>query len=117
MNNSEGEEFVVEQIIDKRIDGHTAYYFVKRKADLGDIYTWEPVTQLDCADLISKFEDEYKKKRISQKKVKLSKSDKSQPNQKKKKRTRAKIFPCFSCATDSPFDPNRSFRGSVCDFS
>lgn len=46
----------MEQIIDKRIDGQTVCYFVKRKAALGDIRAWESENQLDCPDLIRKFE-------------------------------------------------------------
>lgn len=115
MSVEDSEKFVVEQIIDKRVDGETVYYFVKRKAALGDIYEWELENQLDCLDLIRKFEQEFEKKR------KVRKMDRrnveKEPGQKSKKRTRGKIFPCFSCATDSPFDRNRSLRGSVCDFS
>ncbi|KAK7602736.1 hypothetical protein V9T40_006710 [Parthenolecanium corni] len=86
MSVEDSEKFVVEQIIDKRVDGETVYYFVKRKAALGDIYEWELENQLDCLDLIRKFEQEFEKKR------KVRKMDRRNvekvPGQKSKKRTR-----------------------------
>lgn len=109
------EEFLIDEIIDKRNDGNTEYYYVRRKAALGDIYAWEPKEKLTCAhNIIEKFENEFKKKKKSKKK--LYKKSYPQP-EKRKKRIREKVFPCLACVKDSPWDPNRSLRGSLCNFS
>lgn len=106
---------MVYQILDKRIDGFTVYYFVKRKSSLGNIYVWESEEKLVCPDLIREFEEEYKKKQKLQKIV--CKNHNLGLNRKHKKHTRTKIFQFFSNTTNSSLDLNRSVRGSVCDFS
>lgn len=116
MSVSDTKTFVVYQILDKRIDGCTVYYFVKRKSPLGDIiYVWESEKKLNCPDLIRKFEEEYKKKQKLQEKV--CKNNNISLHLKHKKQTRVKLFPRFYNAINSSLDPNRSVRGSVCDFS
>ncbi len=113
-NISEPEEFPVEQIMDRRADGETVYYYVRKRTPLGDLYEWEPRERLSCQEsLITDFEEEYKKNRKQKKKQ----YKENLPKEKVKKSTKAKLFPCLACATDSPWDPNRSFRGSLCDFS
>lgn len=56
-DSSDDEEFVVEAIIDRRIakNGKTEY-LLKWKNYSHDENTWEPVDNLDCAELIDAFE-------------------------------------------------------------
>lgn len=105
----------VHDILDRRKDGTTAYYYIKRETVLGDVYTWEPKDKLSLSkDLIDKVDKEFNKKQKQKKKRELKKNT---PVTNRKVRLREKLLPCCDCATDSPWDPNRSFRGSLCDFN
>ncbi|KAL5255623.1 hypothetical protein ACHWQZ_G011005 [Mnemiopsis leidyi] len=76
----EEEVYVVEKILDKRVleDGTVLYYLKWRNYPESD-NTWEPVTNLDCDELISEFE-----------KVHSSKGASAASSPPKKKRTHSK---------------------------
>jgi len=64
----EEEVYVVEKILDKRVipDGTVLYYLKWRNYPESD-NTWEPVTNLDCDELISEFEKVWAANNHSQK--------------------------------------------------
>lgn len=82
----EEEVYVVEKILDKRVleDGTVLYYLKWRNYPESD-NTWEPVTNLDCDELISEFEKVYA---LSQ--VHSSKGASAASSPPKKKRTNKK---------------------------
>jgi len=66
VEEEEEEVYVVEKIIDKRVleDGTVLYYLKWRNYPESD-NTWEPVTNLDCDELISEFEKVHSSKGAS----------------------------------------------------
>jgi hypothetical protein len=58
-NNSdddEVEEFIVEKVLAKRIKNGRVEYLLRWKGYTKDDDTWEPLENLDCADLIEQYE-------------------------------------------------------------
>jgi len=95
----EEEVYVVEKILDKRVleDGTVLYYLKWRNYPESD-NTWEPVTNLDCDELISEFEKVYSSKGAS--------AASSPP---KKKRTHKKPNNGYD-ATNEPIGFERGFE-------
>ena len=62
-NRNTEETFVVEKVLDSRLRGHRKEYLLKWKGYLYSQSTWEPEENLDCPDLISRYEEK-KKKRV-----------------------------------------------------
>lgn len=105
----------IKEILDKRTDGVTTYYFVKRVTGTGDLRIWEPEDKLDCSvRLINEFAERFAKKKHKRKRK--TSYYKGIETSESKKNVSRKLFPCLTCTTDSPLDLNRSKRGSVCDF-
>ncbi|XP_059082270.1 chromobox protein homolog 1-like [Tigriopus californicus] len=70
----EEEEYIVDQILDKRTRNGKAEYFLSWKGYGPDENTWEPKENLDCPDLIKAFEDKLKAKKDGAKKRKSESS-------------------------------------------
>ncbi|XP_058462055.1 chromobox protein homolog 1-like [Malaya genurostris] len=63
MSASEDAEYVVEQILDKRVRRGKIQYFIKWKDCNSSENTWEPEENLNCPDLLTLFKHEQENKR------------------------------------------------------
>merc|ERR1712066_1219244 len=73
----EGEEFIVEKILDKRVRNGKLEYLIAWVGFGPEENTWEPKTNLDCPELLKGFEDMVKAKKATKRpKGKDSESDK-----------------------------------------
>merc|ERR1711983_325661 len=67
MGTEEGDEFIVEDILDRRVKNGKTEYLISWKGFGPEENTWEPKANLDCPDLLKNFEVEYKAKKDARK--------------------------------------------------
>jgi len=79
------EEYVVEKILKKRINKGKVEYYLKWVGYSEEENTWEPSDNLDCPELIQKYEDELKSKEQAEKSKKRKGEESSGGSKKPKK--------------------------------
>ena len=101
--DEEEEVYVVEKILDKRVleDGTVLYYLKWRNYPESD-NTWEPVTNLDCDELISEFEKVHSSKGAS--------AASSPPKKKKAGPKKANNANGYSDAANEPIGFERGYE-------
>merc|ERR1711997_1345732 len=60
---SDGEEFVVDRILDKRLKNGKTEYLISWKGFGPEENTWEPKGNMDCPEVLKGFEEKLKEKR------------------------------------------------------
>ena len=101
--DEEEEVYVVEKILDKRVleDGTVLYYLKWRNYPESD-NTWEPVTNLDCDELISEFEKVHSSKGAS--------ASSSPPKKKRTSTKKATNANGYSAAANEPIGFERGYE-------
>ncbi|XP_060834071.1 chromobox protein homolog 5-like [Rhopalosiphum padi] len=79
-NEKQDEEYVVKKILDKRIQHGKVEYLLKWKGFSNFENSWEPIENLNCEDLIKKYEKERKRKSKPSNSIDSKSSDESDNN-------------------------------------
>ncbi|XP_060854775.1 chromobox protein homolog 5-like [Rhopalosiphum padi] len=79
-NEKQDEEYVVKKILDKRIQHGKVEYLLKWKGFSDFENSWEPIENLDCEDLIKKYEKKRKRKSKPSNSIDYKSSDESDNN-------------------------------------
>lgn len=72
-------EYEVDRIVDDRVEENEKQYLIRWKGFSADDDTWEPVTNLDCPEIIEGYEEAKKKKRELKKARKSEISARAEP--------------------------------------
>lgn len=78
------EDYVVEKILDRRVIKGKTQYFLKWKGYPDSDNTWEPIEHLECPELISAFEEQYKARGASKRRA-VAPTPKEEPKKKEPK--------------------------------
>jgi len=101
------EEYVVEQILQKRITAGRTEYLLKWKGYGTDDNTWEPMDNLGCPELIEAFEKEWAEKQKGKEKTGTASRKRSAAGDSEREETKAKDTKRKS-KTTARVDGNRS---------
>jgi len=92
-------EYEVDRIVDDRVEDNEKQYLIRWKGFTAEDDTWEPVTNLDCPEIIDAYE-EAKRKKKEAKKAKRNDMTKIEPkidNPPKKKKKVVLLTDFFLC--------------------